>query len=114
MKRLAEIKGIEAVKATGAIAAAISRIITNEKNHVDNINDLSVVQLLERYAQNNPEEMGKIFAILSDRDAEEANAAVLISELFQLANDPDLIFFFSLPYQAKMRKKNEETAKGQE
>ena len=115
MKRLAEIKGIEAVKASGVVGGAINRILRNEKNHIENINDVSAAQLIARYAQNNPEEMGQIFAVLSGRDTDaETNAAVLVSELFQLASDPDLLFFFTLPYQVEARKKNEETAKGQE
>lgn len=115
MKRLAELKGIEAVKAAGVIGGAIGTILRNEKNNIEDITAISMMQMLSLYVQNNPEEMGKILSALTGRDeTEEGNAAVLVSELFQLATDPDLIFFFTLPYQKQARKQDTETTGGQE
>ncbi len=106
MKRLAELKGVDAVKSAGVVANAIGKILRNEKNQIVDTAEISIAQMLALYAQNNPDEMGKIIAVLSGRDEEtDTNAAVVVSDLFQLATDPDLVFFFTLPYQAEARRK---------
>lgn len=94
MKRLSDFEGVAAITTSAKIMKVLSRIVSNEANKTAK-ND-TVMGLFIRFAENTPDDMNEIFAILNEADPAtyHCNGAEAFENLKTLANDPAIAGLF--------------------
>lgn len=96
MRRLSDFKGEKGIEIAAEVLAVIMEILTDEKNRVQEA-EQNKIKMFTSFMRNSPKEMKKIFAILSEEDAEtfECNGAEALANILILANDPILVSLFT-------------------
>ena len=94
MKKLADFKGTDAIRAAAKVLGILSRILSDERNKDAKADN--VMGLFLQFAENSPNEMREIFAVLSEQDAKtfQPDGAEAFACLKTLANDPAIAGLF--------------------
>lgn len=95
MKKLSDFKDAKGIEIAAKVLTVIMEILAN-KNNAKQSGAKTPLSMFSAFMQNSPEEMLKIFAILSeeDEDTYTCNGAEAMSNMILLANDPILIGLF--------------------
>ena len=94
MKKLAEFKGTDAIRTAAKVLGILSRILSDERNKHAKADN--VMGLFLQFAENSPQEMTEIFAVLSEQDPETfaPDGAEAFDCLKTLAHDPAIAGLF--------------------
>ncbi len=94
MKKLSDFKGVDALVTAAKVMGVLVRILSQEENKDAKADN--VAKLFWQFAENTPQEMMEIFAILSEKDPETyaCDGAEALANLKDLANDPAIAGLF--------------------
>lgn len=95
MKQLSEYKDTEGIVKASQILSIIMTILSNDKNMAMK-NETNPFVMFSTFMENSPEEMKRIFAILSDTDPKEyhCDGAEALQNMLVLANDSIIVQLF--------------------
>ena len=96
MKKLSDFKDEKGIEIAARILAIIMDILANKKN-ANQATAKTPLAMFSAFMQNSPEEMKKIFAILSEKDENNytCNGAEAMTNMLILANDSILVGLFT-------------------
>ena len=106
MKQLSEFTDERGVQVAADVLCALTNIRKNEKNkkYFESGKDLTVAEMLSEAMKNTPEEMMKIFAVLSEKDPAEYHCTAseaMINTMLLAADNSFLLLFISQSREAK-------------
>lgn len=98
MKNLSDFKGQHGIEVAAEVLEHIMVMLGNAKNHPTDAEKQAQkpAEMFCRFCRNSPEEMHKIFAILSETDPAEytCDGSEAMINMLTLANDPIMISLF--------------------
>lgn len=95
MKKLSDFKDAKGIEIAAKVLSVIMDILANKKNS-NQSESRTPLAMFSAFMENSPDEMMKIFAILSEIEESEysCNGAEAMTNMLMLANDPILVGLF--------------------
>lgn len=101
MKKLSDFKGEKGIEVAADVLEVCLDILADKKN-MEQKNEKQPIKMFSSFMKNSPENMKKIFAILSEIDPAEydCDGAEAMTNMLLLANDPIMLGLFLSPSQS--------------
>ena len=101
MKKPSDFKGEKGIEVAADVLEVCLDILADKKN-MEQKNEKQPIKMFSSFMKNSPENMKKIFAILSEIDPAEydCDAAEAMTNMLLLANDPIMLGLFLSPGQS--------------
>lgn len=101
MKKLSDFKGEKGIEVAADVLEVCLDILADKKN-MEQKNEKQPIKMFSSFMKNSPENMKKIFAILSEIDPAEydCDGAEAMTNMLLLANDPIMLGLFLSPGQS--------------
>lgn len=95
MRKLSDFKDEKGIVVASKILSILMDMLANKKN-MEQSGKESPIEMFSAFMENSPEEMRKIFAVLSEEDPEKyhCDGTEAMMNMMVLANDPVIISLF--------------------